>query len=182
MDWITDICHALTPSKWGVVLSMLMIGVYTFIVCHRNQKIPQSLSATVFDLPKGYVWVWSAVIFASLFLVAPALFIHTSPEYGCFAWFALTGLLFVGCCPLVPDKHDIVYKIHMIAAYLCVVSANVIVALECPLLLFLWVVWLYYALYRYDASFDHDESSWWFSKKFWAEMVTLVIMYAFCLI
>lgn len=160
----------------ATILSFVIIAVYTVAMCIVGGGIPRSLSATVFDLPPKYSWIWTASIGLTAFLVMPPFIESTSRGTQPLAFIACAALLFVAVTPLVKVKDDIAYHIHMTAAVVCAVSSQLSVAINQPLLLLGWLPWLVYFVYSLT---DFEK---WQTKAFWAEMTCFALTFAVPLI
>lgn len=156
----------------ATILSFVIIAVYTVAMCIVGGGIPRSLSATVFDLPPKYSWIWTAVIGLAAFLVMPPFIESTNRETQPLAFIACAALLFVAVTPLVKVKDDIAYHIHMTAAVVCAVSSQLSVAINQPLLLLGWLPWSVYFVYSLT---DFEK---WQTKAFWAEMTCFALTFA----
>lgn len=96
----------------NIVLAIIILLGYTIALCIKGGGVPSSLSASVFDLPKGKRWIWTVVLFAVCFLCVPTYVEVTSENTQFLAFIAIAALAFVGAAPLVADKTDLAYKVH----------------------------------------------------------------------
>ena len=158
-----------------VTASLVILAAYILLMCWNNRQVPDSLSASVFFLPPQGAWLWTVVIAAVVFALAPVL-IGTAQRAQFLAFFACAGLLFVAGCPLVKDKGDMAYRVHCASAVVCAVSAMTLVAVSVPWLMFGWIPWL--AVFLWQTRSHHD----WRTQTFWAEMTCFVITYAYAYI
>ena len=162
----------ITTSIILITIAAVLLIAYTASMCIVNRQIPHSLSASVFFLPRKGAWLWTAVIAAVVFALAPVL-IGTAQRAQFLAFFACAGLLFVAGCPLVPDKSDMAYRVHLVAAIVCALSAMGLVACNRPLLLLLWLPWL--GVFIWQTRDHHD----WPTQTFWAEMMCFAITFVY---
>ncbi len=158
-----------------IIVAITLLFAYTLTVCVVNRGVPSSLSATVYTLPPMGAWLWTLIIGAVAGLTMPVIIERTEDTWQFLAFLSCAGLLAVAICPLIPDKGDMTYRIHVGGAILSAVASQVLVAIECPWLLLGWVLWL--------AAFI------WFSKEhvwkqqiFWAEMTCFAITFSLCFV
>lgn len=156
-----------------VTASLVILAAYILLMCWNNRQVPDSLSASVFFLPPQGAWLWTVVIAAVVFALAPVLIGTTRDSVQFLAFFACAGLLFVAGCPLVKDKGDMAYRVHCASAVVCAVSAMTLVAVSVPWLMFGWIPWL--AVFLWQTRSHHD----WRTQIFWAEMTCFLITYAY---
>ena len=158
------------------LIAIALLAAYIVTLCVVNKEIPSSLSASVFYLPKTGQWLWTAVIVAVVFLVAPTLISKTSESTQFLAFIACAGLLFVGGAPLVKDKSDMAYHVHMGGAIACAVASQILLAFNAPWLLLLWAFWIG------DAIYTRAHHNQWRTAVFWAEMTCFCDIFIFCII
>ncbi len=154
-----------------ITIAAVLLIAYTVALC-ANNGIPRSLSASVFFMPKKGAWLWTAVIAAVVFALATVL-IGTAQRAQFLAFLACAGLLFVAGCPLVKDKRDMAYRVRLVAAVICAVSAMGLVACNRPLLLLLWLPWVGVFVWKTKGV------STWPTQTFWAEMMCFVITFIY---
>ena len=157
----------------NIIIAIVILTAYIVTVCIVNKQIPSSLSASVFFLPKQGVWIWSVVIAAVVFLMVPTYIEKTSDTVKFLAFLACAGLLFVGGAPLVRDRGNMAYKVHLGGAVLCAVSSQVLLAIDNGWLLLSWVPWIcaFVWITREDR---------WRTGVFWAEMTCFADTFIFC--
>ena len=159
----------------NIVLAIIILLVYTIALIIKGGGVPSSLSASVFDLPKGKRWIWTVVLFAVCFLCVPTYVEVTSESTRFLAFIAIAALAFAGAAPLVADKTDIAYKVHCVAAVVCAVCSQLVLVFNQPWLLLCWVPWLIVFVW-----ITKDRP--WNNLTFWAEMVCFGSTFAFCLL
>lgn len=161
-------------STYAILISIsaVLLTAYTVALCIANRQIPPSLSATVFFLPTNGAWLWTAVIAAVVLSLAPAI-IGTAHLCQFLAFLACAGLLFVAGCPLVKDKTDTVYRVHMASAIICAVSAMGLVAFNKAVLLLLWIPWAGAFIWKTSGTKP------WTTQTFWAEMTCFFMAFAY---
>lgn len=164
----------------NVVCAIILLLVYTVAMCIIGEKVPSSLSASVFDLPQRIRWIWTITLYMVCILVLFPFFGGTSfldkvsENTQFLAFIAIVGLAFVGAAPLVKDTSDMAYKVHCGAAVVCAVCSQLVLAFNQPWLLLSWVPFII-------AGFVIGWKKW-RTMTFWAEMVCFFSTFAFCLI
>ena len=160
----------------SICCAIIILLAYIVCLCYRGGGVPSSLSATVFDLPVGWKWLWTIVIYAVCFLCVPYYVEVTEENTQFLAFIAIAALAFVGAAPLVKEKADLSYKVHCGAAVVCGVCSQVVLALNLPILLLLWPFWVAFLV------FTHLQGNKWPTKTFWAEMVCFGSTFIYCLV
>lgn len=158
-----------------IIIAITLLFAYTLTVCVVNRGIPSSLSATVYALPPMGAWLWTLVIGTVAALTLPVILDKAPELYRFLGFLAVAGLLFVAFCPLVPNKGETSYMVHVGGALLCAISTQLLLALSNAWLLLLWVPWLvaYVVISR---------SRKWKSAMFWAEMTCFADTFIFGLL
>ena len=166
----------------NIVLAIIILLVYTIALCIKGGGVPSSLSASVFELPKGKRWIWTVMLYAVCFCVLVPFgsggvsFLDKVSENTQFlAFIAIAALAFVGAAPLVADKTELAYKVHCVAAVVCAVCSQLVLVFNQPWLLLCWVPWVVVFVW---ITKDHP----WRTLVFWAEMVCFYGTFAYCLI
>lgn len=154
-----------------IAIAITLLTVYIVTMCVVNKEIPKSLSATVFYLPQSGRWLWTIVIFISTFLTIMPYVDAVGDLAKPFAFIACFAMMIVGAAPLVNDKSDIVYHIHMCAAVSCAVASQLVIVFEQPWLLVGWFPWA--AAFVWITKDDK-----WQSAPFWAEITCIILSYA----
>ena len=159
----------------NIVLAISILLGYTIATCIKGGGVPNSLSASVFDLPKRKRWIWTVVLFSVCFLCVPTYVEVTSENTQFLAFIAIAALAFVGAAPLVADKADLAYKVHCVAAVVCAVCSQMVLVFNQPWLLLAWVPWILVFVWV-------TKDKQWRTLVFWAEMVCFYGTFAYCLI
>ena len=159
----------------NIVIAITILLVYTIALCIKGGGIPSSLSASVFNLPKGWQWVWTVVICSVCFLCVPTYIEKTGVNTQFLAFIAIAALAFVGAAPLVKSHKELAYKVHCWAAVICAVCSQLVLAFNQPWLLLCWVPWVLVFVWV-------TKDKPWRTLVFWAEQVCFVSTFAFCLI
>lgn len=159
-----------------IVNAIIILVLYTIILCVVNKQIPNSLSASVFALPPSGSWLWTVVIGGVSFMTMPTLIKVTPDTWRFLAFISCAGLAFVAVCPLIPDKTDLTYKIHMAGAITCAVASQLLVAIVKWWLLLGWLPWIIAFIW---ITKDHSR---WRTQVFWAEMTCFAISFGYCML
>ena len=164
----------------NILFAIIILLVYTLILCKKIGGVPPSLSASVFALPYSRRWIWTAMLYAVCFLVLmpwPWSYLDKVSENTQFlAFIAIAALAFVGAAPLVKDKSDIAYKVHCTAAIVCAVCSQLVLVFNQPLFLLCWLPWVGCFI---DLAVSKQLATW-ETKTFWAEMVCFSSTLLFC--
>ena len=158
-----------------IVIAMTLLFAYTLTVCVVNRGIPSSLSATVYALPPMGAWLWTLIIGAVSVMTMPVILEKAPDNFKFLGFLSIIGLLFVALCPLVPNKGDMTYKLHMGGAIACAVASQVLLAVDNAWLLLIWVPWVLAFVW---ITKDHT----WKTQIFWAEMTCFADTFVYCLI
>lgn len=157
----------------NIIAAITLLTIYAVTICVANGEIPVSLSRTVFVLPRNVRWIWSVVIAAVAFLTMPTLIEESDEATQFLGFLACASLMFVGVCPLVQQEGELSYIIHMVMAYTCAVSSQLLVLVNNPILLLGWFPWMIvFAVLR------HRKKKW-PTQAFWAEMTCFVITFLY---
>ena len=156
-------------------IAMAVLTIYTVTLCLTNRQIPPSLSTSVFYLPRAGAVIWLIVIATIAFCIAPVLIAVSKPTTQFLAFLSCVGLLFVGGCPLVKNKTDTTYKIHMAGAVTCAIAANLLIMFNRWWLMFLWIPWIACFVWV-------TKDRRWTTQTFWAEMTCFYSTFAYAYI
>lgn len=147
------------------LLSMVILISYVIAVCKR-WGVPASISQSWFDIKRK--WIFSVVVAVCLGLMFNPLMMVLPDIWQWIGFLMVAGGLLVAFAPNLSD--DMEEKVHMTGAIIMGVASQVIVVVQCPLLLMVWLLWGHY---------------WYLSgyKKgvFWAEMIGGFALYV-CII
>ena len=167
----------------NIIIAIIILLGYTIALCWKGGGVPSSLSASVFDLPKGQRWIWTVMLYAVCFCVLVPFgsggvsFLDKVSENTQFlAFIAIAALAFVGAAPLVADKTKLAYKVHCVAAVVCAVCSQLVLVFNQPWLLWCWFPWVVAFAYL------TIPNGKWSTQVFWAEQVCFGSTFAFCLI
>ena len=151
-----------------VFIAMFAIVAYVVAMVIKNKEIPESISSTVFNLDKKWKWVFSAVMWIVGFLLMPPLMEKVSDSTRFIAFFMVAGILFVGASPLVAKEKN---TLHYVCAAVAGIASQLLVALNQPLLLLIWFLYIGYTLAAKDGSRNF----------FWVEVSCMLSIFVYCL-
>ena len=155
---------------FSYILGFIILFAYICYIIYKDKRIPMSISATVYSLDWKNKWIYTIVILASAFLIAPLLFEITSAiGIELLAYFTMVGMLGVGVCPLVYGEKN---TLHYGCAILMGVSSQALILFNLPQVLFLWALYVPYTLI------------WEYSGKnmFFAEMIMIIGIMLMCIL
>lgn len=154
----------------GLVLSaMIVIALYVGAMAYVSKQIPESISQTVFLLPRKGQWAFTIVMWLVGFLLLPVLLEKVSEQTQFLAFLMVAGIGFVGAAPLVAKEKN---TIHYVFAVIAGITSQLLVALNQPLLLLTWFLYIGYNLVAKDVS----------RNLFWVEVLCMLNIFALCLI
>ena len=159
----------------NIIIAITLFFAYTLILCVANKKIPQSLSKAVLALPQLGTWVWTLFIGAISALCFPTLINTSSEPTFPLAFITLMAMLTIAVCPLDQQKHKDTTIAHTIATYVAIICSQLIIIMNKPILLLLWLPYLAAAAYIYKRKEK-------FIPTFWIEITCFITIFAYCLL
>lgn len=158
------------------ILSALLIATYTAAVCIKCKGIPYSISETYYKISHKF-WFGATMVLTACLLM-PAILEATTDSYQFTAFLSCAGMIMTGIAPNF--REGIEKKIHTTGAVLCLLFSQVWVALICPWMLLVWVVYLLYtAIGLWRNWTGYFISSFLTTKPmFWVEITSLLSAYA----
>lgn len=137
---------------WLVVISILLSVLGIGLATWKGKALPESVSALVYDLPKGRQWLWTLWVWlVGLTAGIPLLDAMEYNPLQFMAFLMTAALLFCGAMPLVSKERNIPHYVAAMAAgamsQLCVLSLCGVWSLAPWLLLMLL---FYVALFSSD--------------------------------
>ena len=151
-----------------VAIAITVIALYVGAMIYSGRGIPESISQTVFLLPRKGQWVFTVVMWVVGFLLMPVLLEKVSEQTQFIAFLMVSGICFVGASPLVLKEKN---TIHYVFAAVAGIASQLLVALNQPLLLLLWFLYIGYTLLAKDGS----------KNLFWVEVSCMLTVFAYCL-
>lgn len=133
----------------SLIISAALAVLFVGATIMRTKKIPESISAMVYSLPKSSRWIWIVWMWAVSLTLAPSLI----EKCGLVGFLTIGCLIFCGAMPLVKDEPNKMHNVFGIAAG---ILSQVCVAIINPWWLLLWIVLLPF-IFGAMASFDDTE-------------------------
>lgn len=106
----------------------------------RGWSLPESVSSTIYELPRRLTCLWTAWMMAIAFPIAPPLIEALPDQLRAIGFLTILLLLFVAAWPLV-ESYTV--KAHYVAAVLVGILSQVCVAIISPWWLVMWPLWLF---------------------------------------
>lgn len=157
-------------------IAILILLAYTVALTWIGGRIPSSLSASVYSLPRNLRWIWCVVIGAVCFCFAPPYIARTGEDTRFLAFFAVASLLFVAAAPLIPkDENGLQRSVHNVGATVCAISSQTVLVFNSPWLLLCWIPFAAFGIWK----LIRRES--WRTMLFWGEAVCFVSTFVYCL-
>ena len=161
-----------------VVIAITVIALYVgsmILTRWRNighgsfwDAVPESVSSTVYLLPRKGQWLFTIVMWVVAFLLIPQLMQISSDNTRFLAFLMISGILGVGASPLVVKEKN---TFHYVCAAVSGITSQLLVALNQPLLLLPWFLYIGYTLLAKDGS----------KNLFWVEVSCMLTVFAYCL-
>lgn len=127
-----------------VLLSALLVVLYTGTAILRYKHLPGSISALVFYVSKPWKWVWTIWVWSVSFLLAPAM-MEAMPDYFRFVSFlTIASLFLVGSMPLVWGESN---TAHYVVAIISAILSQVCVSFINPCWLLTWLIYVVICVY-----------------------------------
>lgn len=125
-----------------MLLSLLVIGLYTTAVCIKVKGVPNSISATFYALE--HKWWFRFTMWMTPLLLMPAILEVSKDNTEFLAFLALVGMFMVGSAPDY-ENDPFQRKVHMTGAVICILFSQLWVGFNCWIVLLpLWTTYLMY--------------------------------------
>ena len=154
-------------------ISLSIISLYILFYLVKYKKIPNSLSATYYDLGQFF----SLTLVVCTILILPDMFRLTSGNYAFLPFLSLIGVLFVAFSPNFKDS-QLVDHVHTGFALMSLVFSQIWVGLINPIIFLVWIPVILYGLYGIYKKINILELP---QIKFWAEITMLISVYSILL-
>lgn len=141
-----------------VLISLFILTSYTVAVCCR-WGVPKSLSRTFFSIKNK--WIFSAVVSVCFCLIFNPLINILPMMWQWLGFLTVGGGLLIAFAPNLNDELE--EQVHMTGAIIMGLASLMIVAVLCPWLLLIWILWIPFAF---------DEK-----RVFWAEIIGGAILF-----
>jgi len=151
-----------------VIIAIAVISLYLGAMIYADRQIPESISQTVYVLPRKGQWLFTIVIWVMCFLLTPVLMQVSSDSTRFLVFLMAAGLLGVGAMPLVAKEKN---TAHYVCAAIAGIASQALVALNQPLCMFLWSMYVGYTLFAKDGS----------RNMFWVQISCMLSVFTYCL-
>ncbi len=131
--------------------------------------VPESISSTVYLLPRNGQWLFTVVMWIVGFCLVIPIMEKVCDSTRFIAFFMVAGIIGVGTSPLLAKEKN---TFHYVCAAVSGVSSQVLVALNQPYLLLTWTLYVGYTLLAKDVS----------KNLFWVEVLCMLNVFALCFI
>lgn len=147
-------------------IAVLMAAAYLGYAIKKNKGVPDSISATAYAVDHPIIFTLG--LLSQCILMLPALIERSSTNTQFLAFLAIIGLGMVGMSPNYKEENKLQ---HYLGAGIAAVGSQLLIALNKPILLSTWGLFLpIAALTKFKNS------------TFWAELVCLINMYLYNII
>ena len=124
-----------------VLLSFLIIAIYTGVMIQREKEVPYSISATYYSL-KNKFWFGTCMIGASLLLLPSALDVSTEDSQF-LVFLSVVGMAVLGVSPNFKTEQK---TPHVIGACMSLIFSQIWVGCNAWYWLLLWAVFIVYVI------------------------------------
>lgn len=162
-----------------VLLSFLIIAIYTGVMIQREKEVPYSISATYYSL-KNKFWFGTCMIGASLLLLPSALDVSTEDSQF-LVFLSVVGMAVLGVSPNFKTEQK---TPHVIGACMSLIFSQIWVGCNAWYWLLLWVVFIVYVIVSMKKNWKGNFIVSFINRKpmFWVEIVSLLTVYLTCLV
>ena len=164
-----------------VVISFLVIAAYTAAVCIKAKGVPYSISATFYAIE--HRWWFRFTMWVCPIVLMPAILETSKPGTEFLAFFALTGMVVVGCFPdYKSDKFQ--HRGHIAGATMAILFSQVWASLNFWPMLFAWLPYVGYIALDMAKQEEGAFKDKYIETKpmFWTEIFSFLVIYLICLI
>ncbi len=162
-----------------VLLSFLIIAIYTGVMIQREKEVPYSISATYYSL-KNKFWFGTCMIGASLLLLPSALDVSTEDSQF-LVFLSVVGMAVLGVSPNFKTEQK---TPHVIGACMSLIFSQIWVGCNAWYWLLLWAVFIVYVIVSMKKNWKGNFIVSFINRKpmFWVEIVSLLTVYLTCLV
>lgn len=162
-----------------VLLSFLIIAIYTGVMIQREKEVPYSISATYYSL-KNKFWFGTCMIGASLLLLPSALDVSTEDSQF-LVFLSVVGMAVLGVSPNFKTEQK---TPHVIGACMSLIFSQIWVGCNAWYWLLLWAVFIVYVIVSMKKNWNGNFIVSFINRKpmFWVEIVSLLTVYLTCLV
>ena len=140
-----------------IILSIILVVLYTSITIYHTHSIPDSVSAMVYSLPHGWRYLWTVWIWAVSMLLMPVLMEKLGSYWQFLGFLWCASMAFCGALPLVKGEPNTAHNALGIAAG---VISQVCVFIINPWWLCVWLLLSWFVL----TDKVRDLTSVWYGK------------------
>jgi len=151
------------------LIGFLIILLYCIIIITKDKEIPNSISQMVYSLEEKMKWTFTMVMMIVGFMIVPQLMEVINSNYEFLGFLTVLGIFGVGADPLVKGEKNIV---HYVSAAIMGISSQIIVLMNMPNLMYMWIPYVMYTLYEKKSD----------KNMFFAEIIMLISLGIVCLI
>ncbi|MDC2623586.1 glycosyl transferase [Bacteroides ovatus] len=162
-----------------VLLSFLIIAIYTGVMIQREKEVPYSISATYYSL-KNKFWFGTCMIGASLLLLPSALDVSTEDSQF-LVFLSVVGMAVLGVSPNFKTEQK---TPHVIGACMSLIFSQIWVGCNAWYWLLLWAVFIVYVIVSMKKNWKGNFIVSFINRKpmFWVEIVSLLTVYLTCIV
>ena len=164
-----------------VIISILIIAAYTTAVCIKQKGVPYSISATFYAIKhKGW---FRFTMWGCPMALMPAILEVSKPDTEFLAFFALAGMIVVGCFPdYKADKFQ--YQGHIAGAAMAILFSQTWAVLNFWLMTIAWLPYIGYtalSIVKQEGGTFRDK---YIETKpmFWIEIFSFLVIYLICIV
>lgn len=163
-----------------VLLSLLIIAVYTGVMIYKTKGIPYSISATYYSLE--HKCLFGACMIACAILLLPIALDVSSEDSQFLIFLSVVGMVMIGVAPNFREKTENV--VHVSGATMTLVFSQIWVGCNSWYWLLLWVGFIVYMTVSMKKNWTGNFISVFLKRKpmFWIEVVSLLTVYLTCLV
>ena len=99
-----------------LILSALLVALYVGATIWSARKLPDSVSAIVYMLPRAGQWAWTVWVWAVSMLLLPSLMEVMPEDLKVLGFLTVGAMLFIGAMPLVRNEKNTAHYVLAIAA------------------------------------------------------------------
>lgn len=125
-----------------ILIAVLLVAVYIVSYVAAYRKLPESLSATVYEFPKGDEWMWSAWLAA----IAVCLFVPLVERCEWVGWLMEVSLIGAALTPLINKE---MLRWHYVFAIITGILSQICVVMLDAMWLGVWMVFVFLFLSSY---------------------------------
>jgi len=151
-----------------VIIAAALAIAYTALVVWKDKGLPTSLSSSVFTLSDKWKWLFGFVMLTCGVFIGTAMMSRASDGTAWLGFLTIVGMGIVAVTPLFdPDK----LTAHYVGAFMAAGCSQLLIAINKPLCLFAWLIYVSYTLASTNCS----------RKVLWAEVACFMAGIWYCL-